>query len=227
MSNTSTTSERPTKQVEKYKQSNGNTEERNEKKFKCKCGKIFLTSQQLSCHEKTCTAVNGDNSVLPKVSEQQCKDWRSMVKNGISTTDILDNCRYSSDTIRTHIRGGCSHSDSDIVYDASKRMWVHERHKKLKACECGKKFLTDRQLNAHKQSCDEVGSDGNSGNVIPEEVCSKWRKTLGQYDSVPDMAKHIDYSVYALRRHIRGDCTHDGVDFYWEFTGRHWEARQD
>lgn len=197
-----------------------------EETYKCECGRIALTEAQLKSHKKMCSEVAGDDSVLKSVSEDTCSEWRSMIFDGITSAQIEQEYNYSSNTIRIHLKGDCSHSDSDIEYDPSKRRWVHARHNKLEECVCGKKFLTSEQLKSHKANCDELCTETQTGSVIPEEVCSTWRRTLGEYESIPQMAKTIDYSVYALRRHIRGDCNHEQLSFYWEYTGRYWEARQ-
>lgn len=217
----------PSKHVKKYQENDEQqSNERNEQTFKCKCGKIFLTKQQLKCHKRSCDIVCGEINASPEVNEDLCEEWRSMAKNGLRTTEIQEEYKYSGNAIRTHLRGDCSHSDSNLEYEVSKKKWVEDGNQTVKECECGKEFLTSKQLNSHKANCDEVGNYRTNTRDVPQDMCTEWRKKLGQYDSLPEMAEDTSYSVYAVRKHIRGDCSHDKFDVYWEYNGRHWKARE-
>jgi len=226
MENKTTTPQRLRKQVKKYEQGSENDDEIDEETFKCECGRICLTEQQLKSHMRLCDELSDEGISYTEITEDICEDWRSMAKDGLTTPEIQEEYNYSGNAIRTHLRGDCSHGDSGLEYDSSKRKWVQSGEKGVKECECGRVYLTQEQLNSHKPFCEAI----NDGSVNPQEVCEDrcklWRKQLPTYQTVTEMADDIKYSKSTLRDHLSNRCNHDSYEIYWEFTGSYWEARQ-
>lgn len=95
---------------------------------------------------------------------------------------------------------------------------------KVHKCKCGRVCLTSQQAELHKYYCDE--HDEEEYQVVSEDRCALWRKLLPTYDSAREMVEDIDYCENTLRTHLSGRCDHEGLEFYWEYTGGYWEARQ-
>ena len=96
----------------------------------------------------------------------------------------------------------------------------------IQRCDCGRICLTDDQLKSHQAHCSEVNTDEDTSGIVCEDRCTLWRKLLPTYQTAEEMAEDIEYSGNTLRKHIRGECHHDSYEFYWEWTGKYWEARQ-
>lgn len=90
-------------------------------------------------------------------------------------------------------------------------------------CECGSPFITKNQLNSHKAHCNEATEGLNS---ITEDRCTLWRKLLPTYDSLTEMSEDFEHCTTTIRRHVSSKCNHNSFEFYWEWTGGYWEARQ-
>lgn len=97
----------------------------------------------------------------------------------------------------------------------------------IQRCDCGRAYLTDDQYKAHKVSCDAKEQETEGKGLVCKDRCTLWRKLLPTYDKLEYLIEDTDYSSRTVRVHLRNDCEHDSWEFYWEWTGKYWEARQE